>query len=181
MFQELTGRLFAKTKVLQTPFCLYMDEFSNMVYLGIENLFNKSGGANFYLTAATQSLADVEAAIGVERAKMIFSNTNTKIFMRVTDLETAEIMARHGGIKRKYSYIFNRGGGIATRETEEDIIKSEDFLGLNTREFYYFGFEGRFFGKSAPTEDVELKISVDDPDGKLNNADGPRLNAEATV
>ncbi|MDR2151493.1 MAG: TraM recognition domain-containing protein [Helicobacteraceae bacterium] len=176
MFQELAGRLFAKTTVLETPFCLYMDEFASMVYLGIEHLFNKSGGANFYLTAATQSLADVEAAVGIERAKMISSNTNTKFFMRMTDLDTAEIMARHGGIKRKYSYIFGRGGNITTRETEEDIIKSEDFLALNEREFYYFGFEGRFFGKTAPTEPVELKISVDDPNANLLGANGLRLN-----
>jgi hypothetical protein len=164
MFQELTGRLFAKTKVLQTPFCLYMDEFASMVYLGIEHLFNKSGGANFYLTAATQSLADVEAAVGIERAKMISSNTNTKIFMRVTDLATAEVMARYGGMKRKYSYIFGAGGNITTRETEEDIIKAGELLNLKSREFYYFGLENiGYFGKTAPIEPVELKIDVDDP------------------
>jgi type IV secretory pathway TraG/TraD family ATPase VirD4 len=163
MFQELTGRLFAKTKVLETPFCLYMDEFASMVYLGIEHLFNKSGGANFFLTAATQSLADVEAAVGIERAKMISSNTNTKIFMRVTDLATAEVMARYGGMKRKYSYIFGKGGSITTRETEEDIIKPGELLNLKSREFYYFGMENiGFFGKSAPVEPVELKIGIDD-------------------
>jgi hypothetical protein len=161
MIQSLAGRLFIKGDALKTPFCLYMDEFSSMVYLGIENLFNKSGGANFFLTAATQSLADVEAAIGVDRARMIFDNTNTKLFMKVNDLRTAEVLAAYGGIKKKYSLILSDRGGITIRETEEDAIKPEEFLRLKSREFFYFGHdEGQYFGKSDPVKPVELKISV---------------------
>jgi hypothetical protein len=181
MLQSLAGRLFAKGKVLQTPLCLYMDEFSNMVYMGIENFFNKGGGANFYLTAATQSLADVEAAIGGARARMVFDNTNTKIFMRVNDLQTAQTLAAYGGVKRKYSYMLSSHGGITTRESEEDVIKPDEFLNLKAREFYYFGFEGRFFGKSDPIAPVELKIGVDDnPDiHSLDTGDYPQKGKAA--
>jgi type IV secretory pathway TraG/TraD family ATPase VirD4 len=167
MLQSLAGRLFAKKKILKTPLCLYMDEFSNMVYHGIENLFNKGGGANFYLTAATQSLADVEAAIGVDKAKMIFDNTNTKIFMHVNDLRTMEIMAAYGGVKRKFSPMLSSHGGITTRESEDDVIKPDEFFKLQQRELFYFGFEGRFFGKSDPIEPVELNIDV----GELNESE----------
>jgi hypothetical protein len=161
MIQSLAGRLFIKDDALKTPFCLYMDEFSSMVYLGIENLFNKGGGANFFLTAATQSLADVEAAIGVDRARMIFDNTNTKLFMKVNDLRTAQTLAAYGGVKKKYSLIINDHGGITIRETEEDVIKPEEFLRLKSREFFYFGHdEGQFFGKSDPIKPVELRIKV---------------------
>jgi type IV secretory pathway TraG/TraD family ATPase VirD4 len=165
MLQSLAGRLFAKGKALQTPLCLYMDEFSNMVYRGVENFFNKGGGANCYLTAATQSLADVEAAIGGERARMVFDNTNTKIFMRVNDLKTAQTLAAYGGVKRVYSYILGSSGSITTRESEDDVIKPAEFLNLEPREFHYFGFEGRFIGKSAPIEPVELKIAIDGING----------------
>jgi type IV secretory pathway TraG/TraD family ATPase VirD4 len=161
MLQSLSGRLFARGKTLNTPLCLYMDEFSNMVYRGIENFFNKGGAANCYLTAATQSLADVEAAVGSERARMIFDNTNTKIFMRVNDLKTAQTLAAYGGVKRVYSYILGHNGAITTRESEDDVIKPAEFLNLQPREFFYFGFEGRYFGKSDPIESVELRIGVD--------------------
>jgi hypothetical protein len=163
MMQALAGRLYAKKRVLETPLCLYMDEFSNMVYLGIENLFNKGGGANIFLTAATQSFADIEAVVGEQKARMISDNTNTKIFMRVNDLATAEIMARYGGMKRKYSYIFGKGGSITTRETEDDIIRPGELLKLQPREFFYFGIENiGFFGKSDPVKPVEIQIAIDD-------------------
>jgi type IV secretory pathway TraG/TraD family ATPase VirD4 len=170
MMQALAGRLFAKKEKLKIPLCLYMDEFSNMVYIGVENFFNKAGGGNFFLTAATQSLADVEAAVGSERARMIFDNTNSKIFMRVNDLRTAEVLAAYGGVKKKYSYILNSGGGVTTRETEEDAIKPSEFLNLQPREFFYFGLEkaeGKaksvegFFGKTDPIEPVELNIELE--------------------
>jgi type IV secretory pathway TraG/TraD family ATPase VirD4 len=176
MFQSLAGRLFARKRTLKTPLCLYMDEFSNMVYKGVENLFNKGGAANFYLTAATQSLADVEAAVGVDQAKMIFDNTNTKIFLRVNDLRTAEHMALYGGVKRKYSPMLSSHGGVTTREGEEDVIKHDEFLNLKPREFYYFGFEGRFFGKSDPVAPVELNINVDE----IDRAEGEAILSGAT-
>jgi hypothetical protein len=167
MMQALAGRLYARKKTLETPLCLYMDEFSNMVYLGIENLFNKGGGANFILTAATQSFADVEAVVGEQKARMISDNTNTKIFMRVNDLVTAETMARYGGVKRKYSYIFSSHGGITTRVAEDDIIKAGELLKLQPREFYYFGLENiGYFGKSAPVKPVEIQIDMSERKGE---------------
>jgi hypothetical protein len=162
MMQALAGRLFARKEKLNTPLCFYMDEFSNMVYKGVQNLFNKGGAANFYITAATQSLADVEAAIGIDQAKMIFDNTNTKVFMRVNDLRTAQTLAAYGGVKRVYSYILGSNGAITTRESEDDVIKPAEFLNLQPREFFYFGFEKEagFFGKSDPMKPVELDIKV---------------------
>jgi hypothetical protein len=82
--------------------------------------------------------------------------------MRVNDLKTAETLAAYGGVKKKYSPMLSSQGGITTRETEDVVIQPDDFLNLKLREFYYFGFEGRFFGKSAPVEPVELKIGIDD-------------------
>jgi hypothetical protein len=162
MMQALAGRLFARKEKLNTPLCLYMDEFSNMVYIGIENFFNKAGGGNFFLTAATQSLADVEAAVGGERARMIFDNTNTKVFMRVNDLKTAQTLAAYGGVKRVYSYILGHNGAITTRESEDDVIKPAEFLNLQPREFFYFGMESEkgYFGKSDPVKPVELNIEI---------------------
>jgi type IV secretory pathway TraG/TraD family ATPase VirD4 len=162
MLQSLAGRLFAKNNKLSKPMCLYMDEFSNMVYLGIESFFNKGGGAGFWLTAATQSLADIEATVGQERARMIFDNCNSKVFMRVNDLKTAVTLAAYGGVKKKYSPMFSNNGGITTREMEEDMIRPDEFLNLQKREFFYFGLEGRFFGKTAPVEPCELKIGIND-------------------
>jgi hypothetical protein len=139
-----------------------MDEFSNMIYRGIENMFNKAGGGGFYLTAATQSIADFDAEVGEAIARKITDNTNTKIFMRVNDLTTAQNLAAYGGLKKKLSPMLSSTGSVTSRETEEDILQPTDFMNLRAREFYYFGFEGQFFCKSAPIAPAEMKAKLAD-------------------
>ena len=45
MIQSFIGRRFASGKKIDHPLAIYIDEFSNAYYIGMEDLFNKAGGA----------------------------------------------------------------------------------------------------------------------------------------
>ena len=56
MIQSFIGRRFASGKKIDPPMSIYIDEFSNACYIGIEDLFNKAGGAGFkYSDAMTKA------------------------------------------------------------------------------------------------------------------------------
>ena len=52
-------------------------------YQGIEDLFAKAGGAGVYIDGYCQSISQLHAEVGEDRADTILDNCNTKLFMRV--------------------------------------------------------------------------------------------------
>lgn len=158
MIQSVVGRHDASGLKLARPLCYYGDEFSNVVYRGCEDLFNKGRGAGVWITAATQSVADMIAEIGPERTRKLMDNTSTKIVMRQNDYQSAMHFAAFGGLKKKYSAMLSLSGGITNREVEDDLIRPEEVQRLKPREFFYFGIEGEFKGKSQPMADPEMYI-----------------------
>ena len=119
--------------------------------------------------ALTQSPADVVAVIGEDKARKIFDNTNTKIFMRVNDTASAQNLTIYGGTKYRNTVQLNLHGGLRATEVEEDVIREIDLLRLENREFFYFGFEGVFKGKTDPLGDSMVEIIL--PDIILNQRD----------
>ncbi|MAC84325.1 MAG: conjugal transfer protein TraD [Arcobacter sp.] len=158
MIQSLVGRFYASGKKFERPLVIYGDEFSNIVYNGIDDMFNKAGGCNCYIVALTQSPADIVAVIGEDKARKIFDNTNTKIFMRINDISSAKMLTTYGGTMFRNTVQLNLHGGLRGTEVEEDVIRETDLLRLEKREFYYFGFEGIFKGKTDPLGEPDIKI-----------------------
>jgi type IV secretory pathway TraG/TraD family ATPase VirD4 len=158
MIQSVAGRFYASGMKFHNPLCLYIDEMSNCVYRGIEDAFNKGGGADLRIVGLTQSMADIVTEIGEDRARKLFDNTNTKIFGRVNDIASAKIVAEYGGLVNRHVSMFNSDGNITAREVEEEIIKVEETMRLNPREIFYFGFEGQFRGKTAPVHPSEIMV-----------------------
>lgn len=72
---------------------IHADEFNELVGDEFIPMLNKSGGADFQVTAYTQTGSDVEARLG-NRAKalQVFGNLNTLIMLRVKHKETAELL-----------------------------------------------------------------------------------------
>ena len=149
MIQSFVGRLYASGRKVSPPMALYIDEASNVFYVGVEDLFNKAGGADVWVHAFTQSIADIAAEIGETNARKILDNTNTKLFMRVNDPKTAEYISLYSGDKRRFSPILSLGGNISVREMEEPRVRPEEILNLQRREFVFFSFDGAFKGKVA--------------------------------
>jgi hypothetical protein len=164
MIQSLVGRIYGADGKFNPPLCLHLDEFSNIAYKGVEDMLNKAGGSNCWITAYTQDFADIEAELGRERAAKIVANTNTKIIMRVNDINTANLVSELGGLSTNYSLMLGVGGSINTRETEDSIIKPEHLLRQNPREFHFFGFEGVWKCKAAPVEPAPIKIRLPELD-----------------
>ncbi|RKY68863.1 MAG: conjugal transfer protein TraG [Candidatus Latescibacterota bacterium] len=159
MIQSFVGRVFLSGRRLYPPLCVYMDEASNLLYAGVEDLFNKAGGAGVWVHAFTQSIADIEAEIGPPSARKILDNTNTKIFMRVNDPKTADYIADYSGMRRKFSPLLSLGGGITVREIEEPNVRPESVLNLQPRDFYMFSFEGAYRGKVGHVKEPYFSVT----------------------
>jgi len=166
MVQSFIGRRYASGKKISPPLCMYIDEMSNVIYLGIEDLFNKGGGADVWVHGFTQSIADLEAEIGPVYARKILDNTNTKIFMRVNDPSTAKYISDYAGIKDCFSPFLSLSGGITIRQVEKYRIKPEDVLNLKPREFYMFSFHAA--GYKGVTNFIKpAYIQVKYPEAKI--------------
>lgn len=166
MIQCCVGKIISSGKSFTHRLNLYIDEAASSVYRGIEVLFAQGRSSNLNITGLTQSLADMVAEIGKERADKIFDLTNTKIIMRINEQKSAELISEMGGKSVGYSYFLNLEGGISSREVEELNIEADDITQLQKREFYYFGFEGRFKGKTAPVSPSKYEIIFPDISSK---------------
>lgn len=162
MIQSCVGRIYASGRKFQKPLCLYIDEAASSVYMGIETLFAQARGARVAITGLTQSAADLAAEITQSRADKLLELTNTKIIMRLNDTKSAKMVSDLGGKRRGYSYFLTVDGGITSREVEELNIEVDDITNLAKREIYYFGFEGRFKGKTLKVQDGSLKVLFPD-------------------
>ncbi|NVM20477.1 MAG: TraM recognition domain-containing protein [Desulfobacterales bacterium] len=148
MIQSFIGRRYASGRRVSPPLAIYLDEASNLMYIGIDELFNKAGGAGAWVHAFTQSISDLEAEIGRPFAKKILDNTNTKVFMRVNDPATAEYVADYSGEQKRFSPLLSLGGAITIREVKENTILPEHILNLQEREFFLFSYQGQYRGKT---------------------------------
>jgi len=160
MLQSFIGRLYASGKTLDNPLAIYMDEASNLMYLGIEDMFSKAGGANIMIHAFTQSISDLEAEVGKPFARKILDNTNTKIFMRVNDPDTAKYVSNYSGNEKRYSSILSLGGGITVREVEEPLVVPDELTTLQKREFYLFTYEGKYKGFTLNSTPLKYHINL---------------------
>lgn len=133
--QRLTGKMYERFQRFTPPLSVYGDESKNLLYVGIEDLFNKVRGANMMLTFATQSLGDIVAAIGQEKLDQITGNTNTQIFMRATDKFTMDYVENSASMVSVSEAIYvNHSLGLTTRP--ERLIKGPDLNQLGAGAFY---------------------------------------------
>ncbi|EAI4768267.1 DUF87 domain-containing protein [Campylobacter jejuni] len=169
MIQSCVGRVYASGKKFDKTLKIYIDEAASSVYRGIETLYAQARGAGVAIMGLTQSAADLAAEIGQDGANRLLELTNTKIIMRLNDTKSSKIISDLGGKKRAYSYFLTVEGGITSREVEELNIEVDDVTNLQKREFFYFGFEGRFKGKTLKVNDG--KLVVDMPNVTQKNED----------
>jgi len=172
MIQSFVGRMFASGRTLSPPMCIYADEAANVLYVGIEELFSKAGGANVWVHAFSQSISDLTSELQLEAyAFRILDNTNTKVFMRVNNPETAMYISEYAGTKNRFSPILSLGGGIAVREMEEPNIRPEAVMNLQNREFYLFTYSGAYKGRCVTVPEAKVDIrypNIIDIGGKMH-------------
>lgn len=164
MIQAFVGRRYSSGKVINPPLVLHMDEAQSILYQGIEDLFAKAGGAGLYIHGYCQSISQLYAEIGMDRANTILDNCNTKLFMRVPDAKTATYVSNHLGERRKFSPIISLGGGLSIRETEEIRIKHTEVLNMAARQFFLTSYSGVYRGITADSSDATIKVIFPDID-----------------
>jgi len=174
MVQSLVGRFFASSRKLNPPLCIHIDEGHNVLYLGIEELFNKGGGAGCWVHFYTQSIAQMEEAVGKEATRSILDNINTWVFMKVNHPETAQYVEKSTPIVRKFSPILSFGGGISVREIEEPMVRADRVLRLKPRQFILISY-GRYF-KGFTAEVLPPAVRVKFPEIRAVEEESTRLN-----
>ena len=162
ILQSFIGRRYASGKKVDPPLALHIDEAQSVLYQGIEDLFAKAGGANIYIHGYSQSVNQMYAEVGQERANSILDNCNTKIFMRVPDATTAQYVSDHLGETRIFSPMISLGGGLAIRETEDLRIKPSNVLNLDPRQFYLITYSGTYKGYSKDVRNAEIDVVFPD-------------------
>lgn len=162
MIQAFVGRRYSSDKRVTPPLALHIDEAQSVLYHGIEELFAKAGGAGIFIHGYCQSLSQLYAEIGQDRANTILDNCNTKLFMRVPDTKTAKYVSTHLGEKRTYSPIISLGGGLSIRETEETRIKHTEVLNLGPRQFFLTTYSGVYRGVTRDVSDASIKVIFPD-------------------
>ncbi|HPL63899.1 MAG TPA: TraM recognition domain-containing protein [Syntrophales bacterium] len=160
MIQSFVGRVFSSGRTVSPPLSLYIDEAHNVLYFMIDDLFAKAGGADIWVHGFVQSVSQLYSSIGRDYANTVLDNTNTKIFMKVPDYETAQYAASHFGWKRRYSGVFGADGGITMREEETECLKPEDILSLGEREFYLMTYSGLYRGESSRVDPARIRIQL---------------------
>ncbi len=162
MIQAFVGRVYSSGKNVTPSLVMHIDEAQSVLYHGIEDLFAKAGGAGVYIHGYCQSISQLHAEVGEDRANTILDNCNTKLFMRVPDVSTALYVSRHLGEQRRFSPIISVGGGLSIRETEDVRIKHTEVLNMAPRELFLSTYSGTYKGKTATVQESSLKVEFPD-------------------
>ncbi|MGK7345050.1 MAG: type IV secretory system conjugative DNA transfer family protein [Candidatus Nitrospinota bacterium M3_3B_026] len=163
MIQSLAGRIGAAGRRIDPPLALYMDETQNFLYHGIDDLFAKAGGLGVWLHGFCQSVSQLYGALGRDYGNVILDNTNTKVFMRVPDFDTAKYGANFFGKVKTFSPVLSVGAGISMREVEEDMILPEKIKNQQERQFYMDTYSGAYRGGTADVSEQWLDVRFPEP------------------
>lgn len=160
MIQALAGRFFANNRKITPALSVYIDEAQSVIYPGFEELLAKAGGAGVYVHGFCQSVSQIHAMLGKDAGNAILDNSNTKIFMRVPDPETAKYVAAHFGTHKVYSPVMQISGSTepSFREMDEEVLKIEDVIYLEPREFYMMTYGNSWEGKTADVESPTIEV-----------------------
>ena len=162
MIQAFVGRVYSSGRNVTPSLVLHIDEAQSVLYQGIEDLFAKAGGAGVFIHGYCQSISQLYAEVGEDRANTILDNCNTKLFMRVPDAHTASYVSEHLGEERRFSPIISVGGGLSIRETEEVRVRHTEILNLAPRELFLVTYSGTYRGRTATVEDATLRVTFPD-------------------
>ena len=78
---------------------IYIDEFQAFGTKGFINALARGRASGFWITIAHQSLGDLKS-IDEAYAQQVMENTNTKVFLRINDPETAQLFCDSVGTKK---------------------------------------------------------------------------------
>lgn len=108
----------------RSKFFVLIDEFEEMVFPGVKDLFNKAREAGISMLIGHQTVADVDYEAGESYARSLMDNTATKIFMQMKSHQSAELAADTIGKLQKLPF-------ISKWMDVKHIVPPEIFMGQN--------------------------------------------------
>ena len=162
---SMYGNIGASGRAGKREVAMFVDEGGSVLYQGVENLFNKAGGLGFRIFIFTQSFADYESELGPEVAKIVNDNTNIKIYMRMNDQTSRQLVAESfGQIKdaaNKYM-----GSKLDMRVTaamdDKDLLLPAHMGDMQKQEFLLQYGEGRFYCCAPNQADPDVFMHVEE-------------------
>ncbi|AMM40667.1 TraG family protein [Candidatus Desulfofervidus auxilii] len=151
---QTTIGLFYEEKEFKpiVPFLIILDEFGSYANPEFAVVFEQARKANFSVIAAIQSfgnLCNPYTGLSREFMQQVLGNSNTRMFLTVSDTETAELAARLVG--RDITYF--RSFSSSTQESEgADTISAKRFLNpvRTDRETVSEGYSERYDYRLRP-------------------------------
>lgn len=101
------------TDAEKRPTSICVDEFQAFGTKGFLNALNRGRSSGFWVTIAHQSIADLKA-VDPSFAQQVVDSTNSKLFLRVNDPDTAK------------SFCDSLGTQTTVRKTEQILIQGDD-------------------------------------------------------
>ena len=157
------GNVGASGRAVKREKCLFVDEGGAVLYAGVEDLFNKAGGLGLRIFIFTQSFADYSSGLGEDIAKVVNDNTNIKIYLRMNDQSSREMVVdsmstiKVAGSKYMNSKLDIR---ISSENVETNIMTSAHLGDMKNQEFLLQFGEGRFYCLAPFQPDPEILISM---------------------
>ncbi|MFL1707508.1 type IV secretory system conjugative DNA transfer family protein [Campylobacter sp. MOP7] len=148
MITSFYGNIGATGRGAPRELAFFVDEGGAVLFPGVEHAFNKIGGLGGRMFIFTQSFADYQSELGEEIAKIVNDNTNTKIFMRMNDNTSRQIVAdTFGKIKAENNKYMGSKLDMRITATMDDreILLPAHMGDMQKQEFLLQYGEGRFY------------------------------------
>lgn len=139
MIQACLGRMLSVGESFDPSVSVYIDEGHNVLYYGIQELFNKGRAANVWIHFFTQSYSQIEKEVGSEVARSIVDNISTWCYMRMNCEVSARMVeeSTREVIHKTILQSFEEGHFMPTlRDTHTRLITADKLLKLPDRMFY---------------------------------------------
>jgi len=139
MIKTMAGRAGSGGVTFSRPLSVYIDEGHNVLFRGIEELFNKGRSAGVYIHFFTQSLAQMIDAIGESATRSIEDNINTWVVMRINSPETVDYIAKTSPEIEAWTPFVSIGDsnmGVTLRTDKVPVFRPEK-LSVLKQSLYY--------------------------------------------
>lgn len=120
-----------KSAPLKYPLMLILDEFTNFGRIaGFENKISIIRHRGIGVLLGVQALSQLNEAYGVDCARAIMNNLNTRIYLRPICEITAESVSKALGQKTHYERKVNSSGAIVETEVAVPLMSMADVMAL---------------------------------------------------
>ena len=155
---SMAGYFYAQRMKLPRKLKVHVDEFYTQAFIGVENLFDKGREVGIHMDVYLQSISQLDAELGKDRARVVLENINNYMIMRIKSPETAEKFAELIGIGKDLLTNYHSDGSVTMMEREDWRVYPADFIRLENREFIFHTGEVDYRGFTVDVEPPSIEV-----------------------